>query len=129
MPPLAKGSLLAGSTIGVSLLLPEPVVVPLLALLLAFAAAVYVGFAETDPEAGRTRLQWAVALAFTGMALLGLWLSPWLLVAGWVLHAGWDLLHHRGVIRTRTSAWYPGGCLAFDLIVAVFLAGWLWSQG
>ena len=128
MPPLVKGSLLAGLTIGVSLALPDSVVVPLLALLLAFAAAVYVGFAEADPEDGRTRLQWAVALTFTGSALLGLSVSPWLLVAGWMLHAGWDLLHHQGVIRTRTSAWYPGGCLAFDLLVAAFLAGWLWTS-
>lgn len=120
-----KGTLLAALTVGTALLLPEPAVVPFLALLLVFAAAVYVGFAELDPGGGRRRLQWAVALAFVAVALLGLQLSPWFLAAGWILHAGWDLLHHRGTVPTRTSAWYPGACLAYDLVVGGFLALWL----
>lgn len=117
-----KGTLLAALTIGLALLLPEAAVVPLLALLLVFAAAVYVGFAEMDPEGGRRRLQWGVALAFVAVALLGLMTSPWIVAAGWILHAGWDLLHHRGAVPTRTSAWYPRACLAYDLIVGGFLA-------
>lgn len=129
MNPVARGTVLAALTIGVALLLPQSLVVPLFALLLAFTAAVYVGFAEVDQTSGEERLQWIVALTFVGMALLGLWISPWFIVLGWVLHTGWDLLHHRGVLETRTADWYPGACLAYDLVVAGFLAFWSWPPG
>lgn len=129
MNPSAKGTVLAVLTIGVALLLPDDLVPTFFALLLSFVAAVYVGFAEVDLESQETRLQWAVALAFVGTALLGLWISPWILVAGWFLHSGWDLLHHRAVLKTRTVDWYPGACLAYDLIVAGFLAYWIWPTG
>lgn len=129
MNPFVRGTGLALLTIGGALLLPEDLVAEYFALLLSFAAAVYVGFAEIDLESDETRLQWAVALGFVGIALLGLWISPWLLVIGWVLHTAWDLLHHRSVLETRTADWYPGACLAYDLIVAGFLTYWIWPTG
>lgn len=129
MNPFAKGTVLALLTIGIALLLPEDLVVPFFALLLSFVAAVYVGFAETDLESQETRLQWGVALGFLGVALLGLRISPWILVIGWALHTGWDFLHHRTLLNTRTSDWYPRACLAYDLIIAGFLAYWIWPTG
>lgn len=132
--PWLRGIMAGLATGAVVAVLPPEVGLGLLALLLAFAAAVYVGFtlpsgeaAETGgtEEAGEIGLQWIVALGFTGVALLGLWVSPLFLVAGWILHAGWDWLHHGGRRKTRTASWYPPACLIYDPIAAVLVA-WVW---
>lgn len=124
MNDLMRGAVLAVLTISVSLLLPGDLVIPFFAFLLVFAAAVYVGFAEADPTENEKGIQWGVALAFVAIALLGLRTSPWVIASGWVLHSGWDLLHHRDVLKTRTAEWYPGACLAYDLIIAGFIGLW-----
>lgn len=117
----AKAVLLAAATIAAALFLPVERAYELLALLLALAAGVYAGFGLADSSAGEARLQWLVALAFTAIALLGLWVSPLLLAAGWLLHAAWDGLHHAGKLRTRAPGDYPGLCAVYDILVGGFV--------
>lgn len=128
MTPHLRGLLLGLATVGVALLLPPELSVALLALLLAFAAAVYVGIAEAGPERSEARLQWTVALAFVVLALLGLWVSTLVLAGGWWLHAAWDWRHHRSHAVARAAPWYPPTCLTYDLTVAAF-AYVLWRVG
>lgn len=121
---MIRGVLLAGLTVLVALWLPEDLVYPLFAVLLAFAAAVYVGAAMQDSSRGERRLQWLVALGFTAVGVLGLWLSPLFLVAGWVLHMIWDGLHHLEKLETRVAAGYALTCLVYDLMVGGFVLYW-----
>ena len=104
MNPYVRGIVLAGLTLALVASLPPERGIALLALLLAFAAAVYVGLAEAGPDRSERRLQWVVALAFVGLALLGLWKSPLALAGGWLLHAAWDWRHHRRH-AVRSAPW------------------------
>lgn len=123
--PLFKGFGYACGTIAVSLLLPAAQQFHYFAILLAFAAGIYVGFAIVDNEHREYFLEWVVALLFSAFGFLGLWLTPLLISLGWALHALWDLLHHLKELKTRTTGWYPPVCLAFDLTVAWYVF-YLW---
>ena len=114
MKDVAKGVGLALVTSVVLTLIPRGLVLPLVAIFLGVAGGVYVGFALKDPEAKEKPIQWGGAIVFAVAAALGLWASPWWLVAGWALHAIWDALHHLRALKTRTSAGYPGLCAAYD---------------
>jgi hypothetical protein len=96
----------------------------LLAVVLAAAAAIYVGFAAGtgQPTAWLVTEILGVAL-FGAMAVLGLRGSAWWLAAGWALHPVWDLaLHYAGPGRSFAPDWYTVSCLGFDLIVAAYIA-------
>ena len=123
-----RGIVLAGLTLALVASLPPERGIALLALLLAFAAAVYVGLAEAGPDRSERRLQWAVALSFVGLALLGLWKSPLALAGGWLLHAAWDWRHHHRH-AVRSAPWYPPTCLTYDLVIAAFLCVWWYVGG
>lgn len=128
MNPYVRGILLAGVTLAVVSVLPPERGIDLLALLLAFAAAVYVGVAEAEPDRSERHLQWLVALGFVALALLGLWKSPLALAGGWLLHAAWDWRHHRRR-PLRAAPWYPPSCFAYDLVIAAFLCVWWYLGG
>ena len=121
-----KALLLAAVTIVVALLLPRELVDDLLAILLALAAGVYVGFGLADAAAGEWRLQAVVALFFGALAFLGLWLSPLILAVGWLLHAGWDWLHHSGKLKTHAAGEYPVLCAVYDVAIAGFIIGYFY---
>lgn len=92
----------------------------LLALLLAFAAAVYVGVGLQGSDRRRARIEWIVALGFAAAALAGLWIAPAFLAAGWIGHGAWDWVHHRR--RSPAGArWYPSACLAYDWVVGGYV--------
>lgn len=123
-----RGVFLAALTVAVAAALPPERALALLALLLAFAAAVYVGIAEAGPDRSERRLQWFVALGFVGLALLGLLRSPLVLAGAWLLHAAWDWRNHRKGGAAQAAPAYPVACLAYDLVVAAFLCI-LWYVG
>lgn len=129
---LARGLAAAALTVLVALVVPPAFRVPIVGVLLGFAAGVYPGFAQTgaqkespgSPDGVETRLQWVVALGFAVIAVVGVALSAWWLAAGWTLHAAWDARHHGG----RRGDWVPHGypmvCFSYDLVLAAF-AVWL----
>ena len=125
MKGVAKGVILALVTSAVLMVIPEGLVLPLVAIFMGVASGVYVGFALKDPEAKEAPIQWAGAIVFAVAAAVGLWASPWWLVAGWAAHAVWDSLHHFRTLKTQTSLGYPGLCAAYDLALAAFLAYWI----
>jgi hypothetical protein len=98
---------------------------------LVVAASLYVLFALLF----RGPANWVVTeaagiLFFGGMALAGLWRSPWWLVCGWALHPLWDFgLHFFGPGAGVAPEWYAVSCLSFDLVVACRMAFRLQRQG
>lgn len=62
------------------------------------------------------------ATMFVGISLLGLRLSPWMLVAGFAAHGLADLVHDSFSPEAGIPAWWPGFCCAFDVVMAAVLA-------
>ncbi|MFD0888632.1 DUF6010 family protein, partial [Streptosporangium algeriense] len=54
------------------------------------------------------------------LALLGVFRSPWFLVAAWVLHPVWDVAVPRHLEPPLTDL--PAACVLYDLLVAGYLA-------
>jgi len=120
--PLLKGAVLALITIGISFYIPEELFYPYYALLLTFAAGVYVGFAIVDKEHYQEyKLQIIFSLIFIGLAFLGIWVLPLLIAVGWAIHGLWDLLHHLRQLKTETGRSYPLFCLSYDFIIAWYI--------
>ena len=76
MNDVLLGMILAGITIAIGVCLPTEQMYQLFAILLGVAAGVSIGFAVADRQGNEYYLQWAVSLAFIGLALVGLWVSP-----------------------------------------------------
>ena len=125
-----------GAAIGLGLALATATILALLphawargatANLLTLIAAIYVGFSLAS--GGRLGLvkQAAGCAFFVVLALLGLWVSWWFLVAGLALHGGWDWLHHGERGKETVPGWYVPFCAVYDwtlaILVAVFFAG------
>ncbi len=125
---IAVDVLLAALTAAVALLLPRPLAAELLAVLLALIASVYVGFGLRESRPRERNAEVAGAAGFVLVALLGLWVSPYLWVAGLVGHGVWDLAHHpRGGLRTEVPGWYPPFCAAYDWALGASVLVWIWA--
>lgn len=110
---------LAAVTIGGILLLSDQRRLEALALILAVTVAAYVGFALAERSARGLAVELVAAAALGALILLGLWASPYWLVAGYFGHGVWDLAHHPARLGTRlVPAWYVSACLVYDWIVA-----------
>jgi hypothetical protein len=62
------------------------------------------------------------ALIFVAMATIGFRKTPWLLVAGLALHGVFDFFHHTVITNPGIPVWWPGWCLAYDVVAAIYLA-------
>jgi len=62
------------------------------------------------------------ALVFVAMATLGFRRTPWLVVAGLALHGVFDFFHHAVIANPGVPVWWPGWCLAYDVVAAAYLA-------
>lgn len=58
------------------------------------------------------------------LSLLGVFVSPWFLVAAWVLHPLWDVLVHRDLHGHMEDL--PCACCIYDLIIGAYLAFGAW---
>lgn len=113
---------LAASTCLLLWMLPPEVARSVVSHLMTLIGAVYVGFALAAPDRMSVARQVAGSGLFMGLALAGLWLSAWYLVAGLVLHGLWDLAHHREHEHGTMPRWYVPACASYDWAVAVFVA-------
>lgn len=95
----------------------------LLAIGIVVGAWIYVALAI----AGKSDIRWLTteimgAAIFTAIAWAGIRYSIWWLVAGWATHVVWDVgLHLIGDGSEFTGSWYPLLCVAFDLVVAIYI--------
>lgn len=62
------------------------------------------------------------ALLFVTAAALGFRKSPWFAVAGLALHGVFDFFHHAVITNPGVPVWWPGWCLAYDVVAAAYLA-------
>jgi len=123
-----KGLLAGGILMGVSALFPEALVYPLLAAVLGFASGIYPGLAMAGPEGNHAGLEWAVALAVLALGLLGLWMSPLLLVCAWALHGFWAGVHGVTALGGETPEGLPGFSFSLSVAIAAFVA-YMWAVG
>ena len=91
-----------------------------LAIVVAFIAAVYVGFAVADGRPHVVGVECAVAGSFVILAAASVTVSPWLLVAGYLAHGFKDLWQHRTHFVHGTR-WWPPFCATVDWTVAAII--------
>ena len=85
-------------------------------------ASYYVLFALMGGGSGRTLLvEIFVASGFLLLGVLGFKRNLWLIAAALVGHGVFDFIHHRFINNPGVPSWWPGFCLAFD----VLFGGWL----
>lgn len=96
-----------------------------LAVCLAVAAGIYVGFGLQDGRPQHALWEALAALAFIAVAVQ----APHairLMGIAWLAHGAWDAVHMVGIVDTRIPHWYPGACLGWDVVVG--LAGLYWAK-
>lgn len=94
---------------------------------LIVAALIYVGFAVYGKN-------WEyLPIEFGGFVLYGAfaWMSKkfnlmWLSI-GWGLHILWDVFLHAGAETSFVPSWYPGICLGFDIVIAIYIF-WVYKR-
>lgn len=90
--------------------------------LLIIIASYYVLFAVMGASGQTVILESLVAGGFLLVAVIGFKTSLWLVVAALVGHGVFDFVHHLFIENPGVPHWWPGFCLAFDVIAAGFLA-------
>ena len=85
----------------------------LIAMLFTYPAAAF-------RSGSHIALEVRVSLALAGLGILGLMLSPWLIIAGIFGHGVWDLMKHKGH-GTPFFGWYVNGCVVVDWTYAAAL--------
>lgn len=91
-------------------------------VVLIVIAALYLLFAAIAGSTGPLVAECVPALAFVALAALGFKRNAWLVVAGLALHGVFDFFHHLLIENPGVPAWWPGWCLAYDVVAAAYLA-------
>lgn len=104
---------------------PEVQRIQIIGYQLFVIAAVYLGFAINDGRTSVLLIETLQLAFFFVVGVLGLWISPWFLVAGYIMHGVWDILHNQGGLDTRLAEWYPFACMVYDWLFALVLILWL----
>ncbi len=119
---MLKGLVAAGITLGVAAVFPEHLAFPFFAAVLGLVVGAYPGMAMAHGEHGQPLSQWVVAVAILFLGLFGLWQSPLLLALAYLLHAIWSMMHRITGLADGVVEEYPTFCVAFDLVMAAFVA-------
>ena len=88
---------------------------------LIVVASYYVLFAAMGGSGRTVVMEIAVASVFSLFAVVGFKRNLWLVVAALIGHGVFDFVHHLLIQNPEVPRWWPGFCLAFDVI----LGGWL----
>jgi hypothetical protein len=91
-------------------------------VLLIVIASYYVLFASMGAPGRVVILESVIAAVFLLVAVIGFKSSLWVVVAALVAHGILDFVHHRFIANPGVPAWWPGFCLAFDVVAGGFLA-------
>ena len=91
-------------------------------VVLIVIAALYLLFAVMAKSIDSLVAEAIPALVFVAMAALGFRKTPWLVVAGLALHGVFDFFHHAVIANPGVPVWWPGWCLAYDVVAAAYLA-------
>lgn len=92
---------------------------PIVLIVIAF---LYLLFAAIAGSTHALMAEAVPALVFVVMATLGFRKNAWIVVAGLALHGVFDFFHHSVITNPGVPVWWPGWCLAYDVVAAVYLA-------
>jgi len=91
-------------------------------------ALFYIGFGYYYGDLTALHAEIVGVIIFTVLAILAQFMASWILVYAYVVHGLWDVLHEVFVASvggaipwTQVPAGYAAFCLAYDLIVAVYI--------
>ena len=87
-------------------------------------ASYYVLFAVMGGSARALLVESVMMTAFSVIAVLGFKFSLWLVVAAFAAHGVFDFVHGYLIANSGVPVWWPGFCLAYDVVAAAFFA-WL----
>lgn len=90
-------------------------------VVLIVIATLYLLFAVMASSTGSLVAESIPALVFVAIAALGFRKTPWLVVAGLALHGVFDFFHHAVITNPGVPVWWPGWCLAYDVVAAAYL--------
>ena len=91
-------------------------------VVLIVIAALYLLFAVMGGSTHSLMAEAIAALMFMTLAGLGFRKSPWFVAAGLALHGVFDFFHHAVIANPGVPVWWPGWCLAYDVVAAAYLA-------
>ncbi len=91
-------------------------------VVLIVIATLYLLFAVMAKSTGALVAEIIPALLFVAIAALGFRKTPWLVVAGLALHGVFDFFHRAVIANPGVPEWWPGWCLAYDVVAAAYLA-------
>lgn len=91
-------------------------------VVLIVIAALYLLFAAMANSTASLLAETIPALVFVTLAVLGFRKkAPWLVVAGLALHGVFDFFHHAVIENPGVPTWWPGWCLSYDVVAAVYM--------
>jgi hypothetical protein len=122
IPVLAGAALGALTAVVVGRRQPSERGVPL-AVFLAVAAGIYVGFGLRDGRPEEAIVQILGAVPF--LVVAAWWpRDVGLQGAGWIAHGAWDAGHGLHIVGTTVPAWYPAACAAVDVVLGGIALYW-----
>jgi hypothetical protein len=92
--------------------------------ILIVVATYYLLFAVVGGSFGALVVESIVMIAFVIVAVLGFKFNLWLVVFALAAHGVFDFVHGNVVVNPGVPIWWPGFCMAYDVVAAGFL-GWL----
>ena len=90
--------------------------------LLIVIASYYVLFAVMGASRRTLLIEIIVASGFLLFAVLGFRKNLWFAAAAIIGHGPFDFVHHLLIENPGVPRWWPGFCLAFDVIFGLWLA-------
>jgi hypothetical protein len=85
----------------------------------------YILFAVMGASRNTLLIEILVACGFAAVAVLGYRKSAWFVVAALVGHGIFDYFHHFAIDNPGVPRWWPGWCLAYDVVFGACLAAQL----
>ncbi len=85
-------------------------------------ATYYILFAVMGNSAPALTVESLVAGLFLVVAVAGFKKNLWLVAAALAGHGVFDFFHHRFIENPGVPVWWPGFCMAFDILAGAFLA-------
>ena len=82
----------------------------------------YVLFAASAASAHALMIEIAVASGFLILAVLGFKKHFWIVPVGLAGHGVFDSVHRFLIVNPGVPRWWPGFCLSFDVLLAIWLA-------
>jgi hypothetical protein len=89
---------------------------------LIVVASYYVLFAAAGGSSQTLLVEIAVASGFLLLAVAGFKRNFWIVPAGLAGHGVFDFVHRFLIVNAGVPRWWPGFCLAFDLLIAAWVA-------